>query len=168
MSGKFFSDSILFQDLSCVNKYRERGYLLSSIEQKDLEDNLQMSLRPEYQLRILIMLLADSGLSQAQICKELHCAQETARFWIYIAKSGQAESWKSIPLGRPKIIGENHLARLRELVTRSPRECGYPFQKWTAKWLNTHLRKEYNVQVSDRHINRLLKQMGFSTKKLES
>lgn len=156
------------QDKSSNYQYPEKGSFLTLSQRQHLNDSLEMELRTEYQQRIKIMLLADAGLSQAKICSELNCAQETARFWIFMAKSGQTQSWKSIPIGRPKIISDDHLDRLRELVCHSPREYGYPFQKWTARWLNTHLRNEYDVQVSDRHINRLLKQIGFSTKKLES
>lgn len=156
------------QDESSNYKYPGRGSFLTLSQRQHLNDCLEMELRTEYQQRIKIMLLADAGLSQAKICSELNCAQETARFWIFMAKSGQTQSWKSIPIGRPKIISDEHLERLRELVCHSPREYGYPFQKWTARWLNTHLRNEYDVQVSDRHISRLLKQIGFSTKKLES
>lgn len=56
------------------------------------------------------------------------------------------------------------MQRLKELVSHDPREFGYPFRRWTARWLNQHLSRELEVMVSDRHINRLLKQMGLSTR----
>jgi hypothetical protein len=49
-------------------------------------------------------------------------------------------------------------------VSHSPREYGYPFQRWTAQWLGKHLAKELGIKVSDCHINRLLKEMGLSTR----
>lgn len=67
-------------------------------------------------------------------------------------------------MGRPKTVNEKYLARLKELVTNSPRECGYVFHRWTAQWLSRHLEKELGVKVSSCHINRLLKQMGLSTR----
>lgn len=67
-------------------------------------------------------------------------------------------------VGRPKTVTEPYLERLRELVSHDPRQFGYPFRRWTARWLNQHLSQEYGVSVSDRHINRLLKQMGLSTR----
>jgi putative transposase len=49
-------------------------------------------------------------------------------------------------------------------VSHTPREYGYPFERWTAHWLGKHLAKELGIEVSDRHISRLLKDMGLSTR----
>jgi transposase len=67
-------------------------------------------------------------------------------------------------VGRPKIVSTDYLDRLRELVSHSPRQFGYPFERWTANCLQRHLGREFDCIVSDRHINRLLKQMGLSTR----
>lgn len=67
-------------------------------------------------------------------------------------------------MGRPKTVKEQYLNRLKELVSNSPREYGYAFQRWTAQWLGKHLEKELGIKVSNCHINRLLKQMGLSTR----
>jgi transposase len=72
-------------------------------------------------------------------------------------------AWQVQPLGRPKIITEEYVAFSQQLVNRSPKEYGYPFQRWTAAWLRCHLAKELGIEVSDRHVNRLLHQMGLST-----
>jgi transposase len=73
-------------------------------------------------------------------------------------------TWNDQPIGRPKTINDQYLDRLKELVTHSPRDYGYPFQRWTAQWLKRHLAREMGMEVSDRHVNRLLKQMGLSTR----
>ena len=56
----------------------------------------------------------------------------------------------------------------KELVTNSPKKCGYVFERWTANWLGKHLAKEFAIELSDRHINRLLKKLGLSTKPLSA
>jgi transposase len=138
--------------------------LLSPFQKKLLQEKLKTNLRPEYRRRIEIMLLADRGHSQTQICATLNCSHETARYWMYIAQSGEAHKWKDLPIGRPKTVNEKYLNRLRDLVSQSPREYGYAFQRWTAHWLSKHLAKELGIEVSERHVNRLLKQMGLSTR----
>jgi transposase len=138
--------------------------LLSPFQQKLLQEKLKTNLRPEYRRRIEIMLLADRGHSQTQICAALNCSHETARYWMYIAQSGEAHKWKELPIGRPKTVNEKYLNRLRDLVSQSPKEYGYAFQRWTALWLSKHLAKELGIEVSERHVNRLLKQMGLSTR----
>ncbi len=68
-------------------------------------------------------------------------------------------------IGRPKTVSDAYLDRLRELASQSPRQFGYPFERWTAQWLRRRLAAEFDLEVSDRHIHRLLKQMGLSTRR---
>ncbi len=58
-----------------------QGLYLTPFEHKLLL-NLETDLRPQYRRRIEIMLLADAGKSQTQICEALLCSQETTRYWI--------------------------------------------------------------------------------------
>ncbi len=142
----------------------KQGTCLTPFQRKLLLKSLESNLRPEYRRRIEIMLRTDMGQSQAQICAELHCAHETARYWISVARSGSAHHWSDQQIGRPKTVNEEYVEHLQELVSRSPREYGYPFQRWTAQWLGKHLAKELGIEVSDRHINRMLKKLGLSTR----
>lgn len=142
----------------------KQGQHLTPFQRKLLLKSLQADLRPEYRRRIEIMLLADTSQSQTQICEALGCSAEMARYWISMAQTGNAHQWGDRPMGRPKTVNEQYLTRLKELVTNSPRECGYVFHRWTAQWLSRHLEKELGVKVSSCHINRLLKQMGLSTR----
>jgi transposase len=141
-----------------------QGRCLTFFQRKLLLKGLQDDLRPEYRRRIEIMLLADQGHSQSQICAALKCSQETARYWIHMAEVGQAHRWRDRPMGRPKDVNENYLNQLQKLMSQSPRDYGYSFRQWTGQSLSTHLAKETGIQVSDRHINRLLKDMGLSTR----
>lgn len=138
--------------------------ILTPFQRKRLQKSLQDNLPKLYRLRIEIMLLADEGQTQTQICKALGCSQGMARHWILVAGSGQAHNWQDIQIGRPKSLNDAHIERLKELISHNPKEFGYPFQRWTGQWLSKHLAKEFGVEVSDRHINRLLKQLGLSTR----
>lgn len=79
-------------------------------------------------------------------------------------KSAKTLAREMQPIGRPKVITDEYVAYLRNLVRQSPQAYGYPFKRWTAAWLRCHLAKELDIEVSDRHINRLLQQMGLSTR----
>ncbi|MDJ0517278.1 MAG: helix-turn-helix domain-containing protein [Trichodesmium sp. MO_231.B1] len=138
---------------------------LTSFQRQHLQDNLDDNLPWQYRQRIEIILLADEGKTQREICEAIGCAPGTARHWILITKCGQAHKWKDHPIGRPQEVNEQYLQRLKELVTHSPKEYGYVFRRWTANWLGKHLAGEFGIELSDRHINRLLKQMGLSTKR---
>jgi transposase len=137
---------------------------LTLFQRKVLLKHLQNDLQPEYRRRLEIMLLADMGKSQTQICQILGCSQEMARYWIAIAQSGMAHTWNERPIGRPKTVNAEYIERLQQLVSHNPHEYGYPFRCWTAQWLSKHLAKEFGVEISVRHMYRLLKQLGLSTK----
>ncbi len=137
---------------------------LTSFQRKLLLVSLQKTLPESYRQRIEIMLLADEGKTQTEICQILGCCPATARHWTHIARTGMAHQWQDCPIGRPKAINDEYLERLKELVNSSPRDHGYSFRRWTANWLGKHLAKEFGIEVSDRHLKRLLKQMGLSTR----
>jgi transposase len=140
------------------------GKFLTPFQRRLLQKNLQEDLPESYRQRIEIMLLADQGKSQTAICQILGCCPATARHWMHIARTGMAHQWQDCPIGRPKAVNEQYLERLQELISHSPRDYGYSFRRWTANWLQKHLAKELGIEISDRHIKRLLKQMGLSTR----
>lgn len=144
---------------------KKQGKCLTFFQRKLLEKSLQTKdLRPEYQRRINIMLLADEGFSKVEISKALKCTTETARYWSGQAKAGKAHHWQNCPIGRPKTINEKYLARLKQLATANPRDLGYSFERWTGQWLSKQLNKELGIEISSVHVNRLLKQMGLSSR----
>jgi transposase len=153
-----------------TNQFTPRKFLgqhLTRFQRQLLENHLETEKIPEYRQRIEIMLLADEGQTQTQICRVLGCSPLTARHWIFMAKSGHAHNWQEQPIGRPKIVNDEYLDRLKELVSKSPRDFGYCFPRWTGQWLGKHLAKEFNIDVSPRHINRLIKEIGSSVKRTE-
>lgn len=150
-----------------TNQFTQRkllGQHLTRFQRQLLENHLETEKIPEYRQRIEIMLLADEGQTQTQICRVLGCSPLTARHWIFMAKSGHAHNWQEQPIGRPKIVNAEYLNRLKELVSKSPRDFGYSFPRWTGQWLGKHLSKEFNIEVSARHINRLIKEIGVCVK----
>ncbi len=152
------------QSSTATSFFDEQGKYLTSFQRKLLIHSLQENLPSQYRLRVEIMLLADLGKTQTQICQALGCSPATARHWISVARSGQAHNWNNNPIGRPSTVDDRFLERLKELVSQNPREFGYPFQRWTSQWLSKHLSKELGIHVGDRHIRRLLKDMGLSTR----
>lgn len=150
--------------LTCPRTALVQERILTPFQRKLLQKSLQEDLPNQYRQRIQIMLLADEGKSQTEICRTLRCCPATVRHWMYVARTGMAHQWQDCPIGRPKAVNEAYSERLKELVSGSPRDYGYSFRRWTTSWLQKHLAKELGIEVSDRHIKRLLKQMGLSTR----
>jgi transposase len=137
---------------------------LASVLVDMLPESLPKSLDDRQLRRIEIILRSHLGQSQVEICSALGCSRETARYWMAIAKKPQSDSWVDTSVGRPKRVNDEYLLRLKELVTSSPKDHGYAFKCWTARCLSQHLNSELGIEISDRHVNRLLKQMGLSTR----
>lgn len=137
---------------------------LTSILAEILPENLFKNLDHKHRRRLEIILRSHLGQSQVEICSALGCSKDMARYWMAIANRPASDSWQDTCIGRPKMVNDEYLQRLRELVTSSPKEHGYAFKRWTAKCLSQHLGAELGIQISDRHVNRLLKQMGLSTR----
>ena len=131
---------------------------------KLLPEKLPADITPEARRRLEIILRTQLGQSQSKICREVGCSKETARYWMIVAQTGAISSWSENRVGRPRVVNDLYLESLRELVSHSPQKYGYGFKRWTAGWLSKHLAKELGIVISDRHVNRLLKQMGLSTR----
>ena len=140
------------------------GKFLTLFQRKLLQKKLQEELSDHYRQRLLIMILADEGRTQTQICKALNCCPTTARHWILIAKIGMAHQWEEHPIGRPHTANQQYRERLKVLASQNPQDYGYAFQRWTGYWLSRHLSKELNIDLNERQVNRILKQMGLSSR----
>ncbi|MFN7527780.1 MAG: transposase, partial [Dolichospermum sp.] len=140
------------------------GSYLSDFQRQMLLKSLQKNCSQSQLQRIQIMLLADEGITQAEICQILGCCPATARHWIHIARQGMAHQWQDSRIGRPKSVSDEYLQRLKELLHSHPRDYGYISQQWTLNRLHKHLSEEFGFEVSDRHFKRILKQMGLSTR----
>ncbi|MFN4876059.1 MAG: transposase [Aphanizomenon sp.] len=144
------------------------GNFLTDSQREMLLESLQEDCPESQRQRIQIMLLADEGITQAEICQILGCCPATARHWIHIARQGMVHQWQDCPIGHPKLVSNEYLQRLKELFYSNPRGYGYGSQHWTLNWLQKHLCEEFGFKVSDRHFKRLLKQMGLSTRRKSS
>jgi transposase len=142
------------------------GQCLTPLQRRNLIEERKSESRAEYRVRIEIMLLADTGKSQSEISSLLGCSQGTVRHWTFMAQVGRAYLWNVSPVGRPKKVSGTYVRRLKELVLQSPHEYGYSFRTWTASWLKKHLAKELGIEVTERHINRILKEMGLSARNM--
>jgi transposase len=137
---------------------------LTSVLTEILSEKSIKNLDQRHRRRLEIILRSHLGQSQVEICSALGCSKDMARYWMAIAKKPSIDSWQDTCVGRPKRVNDEYLQRLQELVTSSPKDHGYAFKRWTARCLSQHLSTELGIEISDRHVNRLLKQMGLSTK----
>jgi transposase len=136
--------------------------LLTDFQRNKLLRDLQKPLSAVERKRIQIMLMADQGKTQQQVCKELNCSSATASRWMQMAQFGQAHNWQEKRPGRPPVVTQEYCDRLQELVQMNPQDLGLKITQWKAISLRQQLFRETGIKVSIRHINRLLKKMKVS------
>jgi transposase len=140
------------------------GIYLTSFQRQMLRENLAKEVPDTYRQRLEIMLLTDKGKTQAQICRLLGCSAATANRWMQLTKAGLAHQYLDYPVGRPKLITDEYIEFLRELLQHSPQDYGYPFKTWTVGWLGKHIAKEKGIEVSHSHLKRVMRELGLSTR----
>lgn len=144
------------------------GGYLTQFQREMFEARLSEDLPNSHLKRIRIMLLADEGKTQKQICQFLGCSPSMVRHWMQVARSGTAHQYWQESLGRPKVVTDTYIERLKELIVNSPRCYGYHFPRWTTNFLCKHLNIEFDIELSDSHFKRLLKSLNLSTKQKKS
>jgi putative transposase len=139
-----------------------KGQILTDSQRTRLLEILDGDVPDKYRKRISIMLLADDGRTPKEISEELKCSIAMAKTWILVASAGQINNWRDASIGRPRIVNETHIKRLRELLNLSPRDVGYAFTRWTGESLSRQMFREFSIKICPRHINRLVKQLELS------
>lgn len=140
------------------------GLYLTLFQRQLLQENIQKDLPRSYRQRLEIILLTDNGKTQAEICRMIGCCTSTASRWIQLTKAGLAHNYLDCPVGRPKIVTDEYIELLRELLQHSPRDYGYPFRTWTVSWLGKHITKVMGIEVSESHLKRVMRDLGLSTR----
>jgi transposase len=141
------------------------GYAyLTSFQRHLLHENRGKELPDSYKQRLEIILLTDDGKTQAEICRILGCSAATASRWIQLTKAGLAHKYLECPIGRPKVVTDEYIDLLKNLLQSSPRDHGYPFKTWTVRWLGKHLAKEMRIEISESHLKRVMRDFGLSTR----
>ena len=139
---------------------------LTTFQLQMLDAHLQKpELSDTYRQRLKIMILTDRGYSQAEICRSLGCSTATASRWIQITKAGLAHQYLECPVGRPKVVTDEYVEILRELLQHSPKNYGYSFNTWTVNYLSKHIAKQTGMKVSESHLKRVMGELGLSTRR---
>ena len=67
--------------------------------------------------------------------------------------------------GQPTKLSQAKRTKLKKIISQSPEKIGLPFVVWTTKLVEDVLRKFFKVEYTLRHVQNLLKSLGFSLQK---
>jgi transposase len=82
------------------------------------------------------VLLADDGLRNCAIARELECDEDTVGTWRKWFSKGGPKALRDLPRsGRPRKFTPHQVARVVEKATERPRDNGLPFSHWDSRAL---------------------------------
>jgi transposase len=114
--------------------------------------------------RILTAIADKQGDSTSRLAERHNVSQQTIRNWL---QRFENRHLKDAPFdeqrdGRPRKLTEDELADLTAVLEDSPEKHGFDQQAWVPRLVYHHLKSEYSVEYSLRHIRRLMHDAGLS------
>lgn len=117
-------------------------------------------------LRIIALLAIAEGGSIEQVANLIRTSSETVRNWINaFLWSGMESLYPKNSPGRPKILDDSEVKKLKKMLEKTPEEFDLRGGCWDAKKIRTLLLKVFGKKLSTKYIPELLKKIGFSFKK---
>jgi len=110
--------------------------------------------------RVHCVLLVAQDFSCYQVAEWFEEHPCTVQRWVhYFHEYGFEGLRDELKTGRPRKIHGGQLKQLQGDLSAAPFELGYDQHEWNGKLLKTHLEHRYDIELSVRQCQRLLKQL---------
>src|SRR5262249_21050382 len=146
--------------LSGVSSPQATPVQLPPAVREELQRRLRCGKTPHRDvLRAHIALLAEQGLSNAAIARQVGCDVKTVRQWrdriaVYPSDDALADAPRS---GRPPRVPIEVHQELIQLACQRPADCKVPFEQvWTLQSLADALAGQTGVRISRSEVGRIL------------
>ncbi len=142
---------------------------LSEAEQQGLDKLVRAHSTPQQMaVRARIILMANDGLNNEQVGRELQVGVDMVRYWRQRWLAGQAiplselsveERLHDLPrAGKPSAISADQVCQITALACEKPEQSERPISQWSGREIADEIIKRGIVaQISPRHAARLLK-----------
>ena len=113
--------------------------------------------------RLLALALVLDGASRAAAARAAGMDRQTLRDWVhrYNAEGVEGLCDRARP-GRPPRLSGVQLAELARLVEAGPDAARHGVVRWRCVDLRAEIKLRFEVEISERHVGRLLKRLGFT------
>lgn len=114
--------------------------------------------------RVLAAIAAKQGDSTSRLAERHNVSQQTIRNWLGRFETRPLEDapFDHPRAGRPRKLSEEELEQLMAELQESPEAVGFDRQAWFPRLVYHHLKSEYGVEYSLRHIRRLMREAGLT------
>jgi len=117
-------------------------------------------------IRIAGLLLMLSGWKSSQVAELFGLTRWAVVKWMQKANREGVASVQDHPRsGRPSRFDANLLKELDGVLSKSPREVGFPRSRWDGVVLVEYLKKTYRIHIHVRHAQRLMRKLGYSLRR---
>lgn len=114
--------------------------------------------------RVLAAIAAKQGDSTSRLADRHNVSQQTIRNWLSRFDNQPLEEapYDDPRSGRPRKLSEEEHERLIAELQDSPESVGFDRQAWFPRLVYHHIRSEYDVEYSFRHIRRVMREAELS------
>jgi transposase len=136
-------------------------------QRRRLEQQLRATHDARVYRRTLAVLDVAAGQAVACVASRLRVTPRAVYHWLaaYARQRDPAALAEGERSGRPTLLSETDRELLRQLLTSSPQELGYPATVWTVPLLGRHLRQHAGLRPSDDTIRRELLRLDYTWKR---
>ena len=113
--------------------------------------------------RLLALALVLDGASRMAAARAAGMDRQTLRDWVHRYNAEGVEGLcDRARSGRPPRLSEAHLAELARLVEAGPDVAVHGVVRWRCVDLRAEIKRRFEVEISERHVGRLLKLLRFT------
>jgi transposase len=134
-----------------------------NVTKESLRKALSLQQNARFGFRIAIVQDVINGKSISEISEE----RSVSRSAIYdiierINKCGIDGLFDKPKSGRPTRLSTEQMEELVNTLKEAPTKHGYSQPRWDAPLLKLHINSKFNILYSVRHVQRIIKRLGFS------
>lgn len=113
--------------------------------------------------RLLALALVLEGHSRSEAARQTGMDRQTLRDWVIRYNAEGVAGLRDRPRpGRPRQLNQAQLAELARLVEAGPDIELHKIVRWRCIDLQAEIKARFGVEVSERHVGRILKQLRFT------
>ena len=113
--------------------------------------------------RLLALALVLDGASRMAAARAAGMDRQTLRDWVHRYNGEGVAGLRDRPRsGRPAQLSEAQLAELARLVEAGPDPAVHGVVRWRCVDLQGEIRTRFGVEISERHVGRLLQRLKFT------
>jgi len=128
-----------------------------------IQDEISHTPEGRYFHRLHAVLHVLDGASSHDTARLYRDSPRAIEYWVNrLISQGLTGLLEGNHPGRPARLSVKDLLKLRNEISRTPRELGYDQNLWDGLLLSHHLTQKYSISLSVRQCQRLFHQLGFS------